>query len=140
MQNYIQKKAFTLLEVMVVVIIVGVLAALAGVNYFRVIERQKAEEGKHVLQMLLRAQKAYAIDNNTPATTIDVLDVTIPTLKYFNAPTINPPGGGIAAITRIGGIYTLTIFDGGGLECGNTNDGCAAAGISCSTCPAPTPP
>ena len=140
MKNRTQKKAFTLLEVMVVIVIVGVLVVSALVNYSGVVERQKAEEGKHVLQLLFRAQKIYKLDNVNFTNNLANLDITVPGLKYFLTPTVsnpaNPVTTPIATITRIGDIYRLGINSEGVISCGLTNNGCNAIGMSCGfSCP-----
>ena len=135
MKNSIKKHGFTLLEIMVVMIIVGVLATVALVNYSGLMERQKAEEGKHILQALLRAQKVYAIDNGGFTNNINNLDVTISNLKYFDPPTVSNSNP-IATIVRTNN-YTLTINDNAVFSCGGT-DYCAVIGIPCSfSCPTP---
>lgn len=140
MNNRTQKNAFTLLEIMIVIVIVGALATVAFVNYSGVMERQKAEEGKHIIQMLFRAQKVYAIDNGNFTDDLTKLDITVSGAKYFLTPAVSNPAdpvtNPIATIARIGNRYTLGINSGGTISCGYSNDGCNAIGMPCSfTCP-----
>ncbi|MFH1772222.1 MAG: prepilin-type N-terminal cleavage/methylation domain-containing protein [Candidatus Omnitrophota bacterium] len=58
------KKGFTLLEVMVVLVIVGILAALAYVTYSNVLGNAKAEVCKSNLKVLLMAVEIYALENS----------------------------------------------------------------------------
>lgn len=53
------RKAFTLLELIIVVIIIGILASLALPQYAKVAERARSAEAKHILGMLRTAQIEY---------------------------------------------------------------------------------
>ena len=52
-------KGFTLLELIVVIIIIGVLATLSFVQYTRILERARATEAKMILSAI--AKEAYTI-------------------------------------------------------------------------------
>lgn len=91
------KKGFTLMELIIVVIIIGILAMIGLPQYFKVTERGKAAEAFTTLGVLRNAQIRFASEGNgTTAATIGELDVTIPTLKYFSTPTV-------AAVANISG-------------------------------------
>lgn len=62
------KKAFTLLELLVVVIIIGILAALGVANYNNVAERSRASEARANLGTLRSLQLAFFQENNSYAT------------------------------------------------------------------------
>ncbi|MFA5357153.1 MAG: type IV pilin-like G/H family protein [Candidatus Omnitrophota bacterium] len=53
------KKGFTLLELIVVVIIVGVLGSLGFAQYTKVVEKSRTGEAKAVLGSIRSAQQAY---------------------------------------------------------------------------------
>jgi prepilin-type N-terminal cleavage/methylation domain-containing protein len=57
-------KGFTLLEVVIVVIIVGVLATLALAGMFDVIERSRIAEAMAMAQTIRSAMERYALMNN----------------------------------------------------------------------------
>ena len=59
MKNSKKKKGFTLVEVLVVVLIVGILAAIAIPSYHFTIERSRATQGITSLTQIAKAQKTY---------------------------------------------------------------------------------
>lgn len=58
------KRAFTLLELVVVVIIIGVLATLGIQQYGRAIEKSRGAEAKQILGQLRTTAAAYRLENN----------------------------------------------------------------------------
>lgn len=79
--------AFTLLEIMVVTVILGVLASFALPNYFSTTERIRLRNAEKVLLELYGAQKRFHIQNETYASPISALDIT-PRIDAFNTPTV----------------------------------------------------
>jgi len=77
------RKGFTLIELMVVVIIVGILAAVAVPIYRANIKKAAASEGAALLGAVLTAEKVYYAEHNTYTT--DKADLGIDTVgnKYF---------------------------------------------------------
>lgn len=59
------KKSFTLLELLIVIIIIGVLTVVALPQYFKGLERAKAGKAKRHLKLLAQAEKLYHADNST---------------------------------------------------------------------------
>ncbi|MCM8780686.1 MAG: prepilin-type N-terminal cleavage/methylation domain-containing protein [Candidatus Omnitrophica bacterium] len=72
------KKGFTLLELIVVIIIIGVLATLGFTQYTRVVEKGRTAEAKTILGQLRTAEVAYYQENGS-YTTIANLPVEAPT-------------------------------------------------------------
>ena len=64
------KKGFTLLELIIVIIIIGILATLGFVQYSSVIEKSRGAEARAVISTL-RTQAVAKSMNITTATTID---------------------------------------------------------------------
>ena len=58
------KKGFTLTEILVVVIIIAVLAALAIPRYIKSVETGRAKEARVNLNLILTAQKLYSLDHS----------------------------------------------------------------------------
>ena len=115
-----QNKGFTLTEIIVVVIIVGVLATLVIPRFTGVVERVRAAEGVRMLIALLGAQKAYELENGAYATDPDDLDIEITRASYFVVPpTVLNTGAPLAPIARIRrtGNYWLEINEEGTISC-----------------------
>jgi type IV pilus assembly protein PilA len=60
-----KKKGFTLIELMIVVAIIGILAAIAIPNFLRFQARSKQSEAKQNLGSIYTAYTSYFSDNNT---------------------------------------------------------------------------
>ena len=85
------RKGFTLMELIIVVIIIGILAAIGIPQFFKIAERGKASEAITFLGALKSSQMRYASEHGTTTDTPGELDVEITSsaLKYFENPTVN---------------------------------------------------
>ncbi len=115
-------KGFTLVEIIIVLIILGILAAVVLPNYVGNKERFTAGEGVQTLTTLLLSQKRYILEpenNNLYATDLASLDVTIPASPNFNTPWVSDASypTKAASVTRNTGAYTLSINDAGTITC-----------------------
>lgn len=85
------KRGFTLLELIVVIIIIGILATLGFTQYAKVIERGRTAEAKAILGQLRTAQEAYRLENGAYTATIGDLAFEAPTAcattHYFSYAT-----------------------------------------------------
>ncbi|MFA4991816.1 MAG: prepilin-type N-terminal cleavage/methylation domain-containing protein [Candidatus Omnitrophota bacterium] len=82
-----RRKGFTLLEVLIVVIILGVLAAIALPQYANTIEKAKSGEASANIGMVRSALDRYWYQNSSLTTSFDDLDITDPndeTERLFN--------------------------------------------------------
>ena len=71
-----QEKAFTLIELIVVIIILGILAAIAFPNLINQIGKARETEAKNQLGSLLRAQQAFHLEKKVFADSLDKLSLT----------------------------------------------------------------
>lgn len=102
--NIKQKSGFTLLEVIIVIIIVGVLASLALPRFFRTIEFSRSTEAFSGLQVLRGGMERcylgrnFVYTNCTPISTLDVEDPGASPNAHFTYAVSSPTSTG----------YTLT--------------------------------
>lgn len=129
------KKGFTLLELTVVLVIIGILAAIGLPSYSKVIERSRAAEGASILGALRAAQLRYydEHDNYLPEGNVADLDVTVTTPKFFTYNTYDADDR-IAYVDRNNehlpdffGNYRLYIYPDGRIVCSNASDVICAA-------------
>lgn len=138
-EDPLDKKGFTLMELIFAVVIVGVLAGLAIPRFSHTIEKSRSAEAIHILETLRNAQEVYKLENNGAyAALVDDLDVTIPASRNFQAPTV-AAADPVASIDRNAGgyQYTLTIDADGTVNCGgvvNPAGICATLGCPGGTC------
>ena len=98
------QRGFTLIELMVVIAIVGVLAAVAYPSYSDYVTRSKRATAKSILVMLADRQEQFFIDNKRYA--IDLNE-----LGYGNAfVTIDNQGNSIPALAA-DRIYTASVVN-----------------------------
>lgn len=85
-----KSEGFTLVELAVVVVIIGVLAAFAVPRFLSSVERSKASEAFNYLSTIAAAQERYHARQGTYANATVTLDVDFSELKYFEAGTVGP--------------------------------------------------
>ena len=78
------RKGFTLVELAVVIVIIGVLAAFGVPRFREAVERSKAGEAFNYLSAVRSAQERYHSRNGTYANTPELLDINFPAPKYFS--------------------------------------------------------
>ena len=110
------RKGFTLVEVLIVVIIIGILSAIGIPQFAASIEKAKGGEARAGLGHLQTGEKVYYAENEYYTTNTADLDITL-TQKFW-AFTIATPSSTTytATATRSGGTYsgqTLTMDQAG---------------------------
>jgi len=121
---------FTLIEIIVVIIIIGVIAGVGLPKFFGTFERTKVAEGKQILLSLLNAQKIHYLENASHyAADITDLDIEIPSSLNFDTIIVADDPSAVAKINRPS-LYTLFIKEDGTFTCTNIAAGaCTNAGL-----------
>ena len=80
-------RAFTLIEMLVVVLIIGILAAIAVPKYQLSVEKSRYLQAMLVVDSVWKAQQVYFLENGSYANNIDDLDISVPPYirKYYNS-------------------------------------------------------
>ena len=82
-----RRAGFTLVELAVVIVIIGVLAAFGVPRFIKSVERSKAAEAFEYLASVRTAQERYQAQYGTYATNVTDLDIKSTPPKYFTVPT-----------------------------------------------------
>ncbi len=109
-----------MIELVLVVLIIGILAAVSAPRYFRLVERNRTEEAIQAFRAIKGAQDRYFSKHGAYLIgPVGGLDIVVPNLQYFNAWPNMTAGTGVPSwrirATRnraasIYGAYVLT-FD-----------------------------
>lgn len=130
------KKGFTLVELMMVMVIVGILVVIALPKYNEALERSRALEGINVLKAVSDAINAqYVLDGNQYKSQ-NLSRIDRPRSKYFSTPSYTGDGHNQIMVTREEWGYTLTAQNSNGvldrIICmdNNAGDDCRTIGIT----------
>jgi prepilin-type N-terminal cleavage/methylation domain-containing protein len=113
---------FTLVELAVVIVIIGVLAAFGVPRFIKSVEKSKASEAFEYLASVRTAQERYQSQNGTYASDVSLLDIKASAPKYFTVGTTGNAGSlensWSLTLTRTGsaagyGPYTVTFTQDG---------------------------
>ena len=119
LQSNRARQGFSLIELSVVVVIIGVLAAFGVPRLLQSVEQSKASESFKYLASVRVAQERYQAAQGTYASDITMLDLKQTAPTYFSIGEISAAGNGSLkdtwslTLTRVGsnsgyGAYTVT--------------------------------
>ena len=124
------RKGFTLVELAVVIVIIGVLAAFGVPRFLKSVERSKAAEAFSYLAAVRSAEERSQARNGTYEDTLTNLDISFPAPAYFTVGSVSAGSSGsledswTLTLTRVGsssgyGAYTV-IFTQDGYDSTNS--------------------
>ena len=116
------RKGFTLIEVLVVVLIIAVLAAVALPQYNKAVEKARMTEAITLVRAIANANQVFYMANGRYAasTELSLLDITIPGLpsgpsktridtQYFQYSPTGTDGKSLALAKRLPEFYTTAV-------------------------------
>ena len=99
------RNGFTLVELAVVIVIIGVLAAFGVPRFLKSVERSKAAEAFAYLAAVRSSQERYQAQNGSYASAVDALDLKMSAPKYF---TVGDVAAGASSSLQDSWTLTLT--------------------------------
>ncbi len=89
------RKGFTLIELMIVVVIIGILAALAIPRFMQATNKAKQSEAKGILKQIYTMERTYRQANDVYSVDLNAIGVELPDAtvrKYAYAVVLNGTG------------------------------------------------
>ncbi len=102
------KRGFTLVEILIVVLIMGLLLSIAMPQFIRARQSGQAKACQHNLKQILGSKERWAMDTQKGNTDSPVMsDLVVPGVYLKNAPVC--PAGGTYKIGTLGELPTCSI-------------------------------
>ena len=117
-----QYRAYTLIELVITMMVLGVIISMALPRYFRTLEVSRSGEGRQTLAALVAAQKLYLFEHRVYSDNREFLRLDLPNFQFFDPPTLSDPdpfngsAEEVAQIKRTGS-YILMIDEDANLTC-----------------------
>ena len=111
-----KNKAFTLIELLIAILIIGILAAIALPQYQKARNRSVYAKMIAAVRQLNDAQQRYILSNGHGANSIDELDIDLPGPRQDNFSAVG--AGNCKGGTHMGGYSTNNVIDMGEFEVG----------------------
>lgn len=138
-QRSASDEGFTLVELLVVMLILGILAAIAIPAFFSQRDKAKDADAKSLVRTAQTAAEAYGSDRNGLYTAMDeaalkVIEPTIDTTKVDANPTATAKGYTIVATSGTNNTFSINRSDTGAVSypcvgTGNPSAGCPSTNI-----------
>jgi prepilin-type N-terminal cleavage/methylation domain-containing protein len=135
-----KRKAFTLIELIIVIVVLGILATIAIVGYRAVIERSNqasAENAAKSFDRQIRAQAAFGIDGNPNQTNPRQGQLVLDMLKGLNGTDLikDLPDAGVATANLTSNSLRVLVWQNGAAPAAPANWTRLCNDASCSTDP-----
>ena len=104
-----KQMGFTLVELLVVVLIIGILASVALPQYQKAVEKSRAAQALTLLKSIAQAQEVYYMANGSYAASFDELPVEIDWTGYTE--WLSHADNTAHTATRSNGAWTLQLWD-----------------------------
>jgi len=120
-----RRNGFTLLELVLVVMIIGILSAMAAYSYRFVINKARMTQAKTVLQHLSRTETVYFSNNSRYTEDLGQLDFNPTKYDYYKVSVtvdntgLNYSGTAIGVGLMAGDCWTI-VKDGAPVQCDNS--------------------
>lgn len=112
---------FTLIELLIVVLIIGVLAAVAVPQYQKVVEKSRAVQAVTLVKSVRDVAEVYKMANGVYPSSLNDLDISRPTLVDFVWDETNQWRSGRFSLTHSKAPVYLIVFSGDTRKSGDLN-------------------